>query len=93
MLYSEVVEVDCRVIPALPEKCQLRHDQLKWRRVDGITGEQFFVTKELEENKVSDALTEIKKKGINSIAVALAHSYACHEQEIAVGEVARKLGK
>lgn len=93
MLYSEVVEVDCRVIPVLPDKCKLGPDQFRWNKVDGITGEQFYVTKEMDDEEVSASLKKIKDKGIKSIAVALAHSYAYHEQEVRVGEIARKLGR
>lgn len=73
VLYKRVVEVRCRVIPALPGKCQLVKDS--WRKVKGSTGEDLFVMQELNEEKLKKDLLELKQSGIESIAVVLAHSY------------------
>lgn len=73
VLYKRVVEVRCRVVPALPGKCQLVKDS--WRKVKGSTGEDLFVTQELNEEKLKEDLLELKESGIESIAVVLAHSY------------------
>lgn len=61
------------MIPALPGKCQLVKDS--WRKVKGSTGEDLFVTQELNEDKLKEDLLELKQSGIESIAVVLAHSY------------------
>lgn len=73
VLYEKVVEVKCRVIPASAGKCQL--DNKKWRRVKGSTGEDLFVTRELDEEKLKLDLEELRRSGIESLAVVLAHSY------------------
>lgn len=73
VLYEKVVEVNCRVIPASAGKCQL--DNKKWRRVKGSTGEDLFVTRELDEEKLKLDLEELRRSGIESLAVVLAHSY------------------
>lgn len=73
VLYEKVVEVECRVIPASAGKCQL--DNKKWRRVKGSTGEDLFVTRELDEEKLKLDLEELRRSGIESLAVVLAHSY------------------
>ncbi|KAJ8938504.1 hypothetical protein NQ318_005168 [Aromia moschata] len=92
ILYSEVAELDCRVMPVLEGKCRLGSQAADWRIVEGKTGEKFYVTKELDEEEVRGSLAKIKQKGIESISVALAHSYAFHEHEVAVGKIAKELG-
>ncbi|XP_046471410.1 5-oxoprolinase isoform X1 [Neodiprion pinetum] len=92
VLYSEVVEVGCRVVPALPGKCQLGDVTRGWKRVKGTTGEEFLVMKELNEQKLKKDLEGLKKKGIESLAVVLAHSYSYAEHEIRVGELASEIG-
>jgi N-methylhydantoinase A/oxoprolinase/acetone carboxylase beta subunit len=72
ILYKNVVGVRCRVIPALPGKCELNKS---WRQVKGSTGEDLFVTQELDEIKLMNDLRELRNLKINSIAVVLAHSY------------------
>lgn len=81
VLYEEVVEVDCRVVPALPGQCLLKglgnQEWSQWRHVTGTTGEELLVCQELNEDTLRKDLTILKEKGINSIAVVLAHSYTC----------------
>lgn len=91
VLYKKVVEVKCRVIPALPGKCQMPCKD-SWRKVRGSTGEDLFVIQELDEGKLKEDLMDLKRSGIESIAVVLAHSYTYAEHEIRVGELARELG-
>jgi hypothetical protein len=74
VLYEEVVEVDSRVVPALPGRCLLK-EGLEWRHVIGTTGEELLVCQELNEDTLEKDLTILKEKGINSVAVVLAHSY------------------
>lgn len=76
MLYEEVVEVDCRVINLKCENC----DQTTsiWNNkpiVRGITGENILILKQIDEDALKKDLVLLKEKGINSIAVALMHSY------------------
>lgn len=92
MLYSEIVEVDCRVIPTLPGKCELKEQASKWRIVNGDTGEKMYITRELNRETLRNDLKQIKDKGIDSIAVALAHSYTYKYHELEVGDVAKELG-
>lgn len=46
----------------------------------------------IDENQVRTRLSEILKKGITSIAIVLAHSYACPVHEIIIGNIANELG-
>lgn len=92
-LYSEVVEIDCRVIPVLEGKCELGDEIKNWRIVQGNTGENFYITKELVKDDVKNSLLNLKDKGINSISVVLAHSYTYFEHELEVGKIAKELGR
>ncbi|XP_015124792.1 5-oxoprolinase [Diachasma alloeum] len=87
VLYSKVIEVKCRVVPALPGKCSLDHG--RWRKVKGSTGEDLFVIQELDEEALISDLERLKEDGIQSLAVILAHSYSFGEHERRVGELAK----
>lgn len=87
-LYEEVVEVNCRIIPAR-EDCEL---QSACGIVDGISNTKYLVTSELEVDVVKAKLQESHNRGIRSVAVALAHSYACPEHEMKIGEIAKQIG-
>ncbi|XP_022818304.1 5-oxoprolinase [Spodoptera litura] len=92
VLYTEVIEVDCRVIPALEDRCQMDKSGKNWKEVVGTTGEKMLVVKDLEEEKVKKDLQALKQKGIESIAVVLAHSYTYHDHEIRIGKIADEIG-
>ena len=93
MLYSEVIEVDCRVIPALEDRCQMDKTDKSWAEVVGTTGEKMLVIKDLDEAEVRKDLLALKKKGIQSVAVVLAHSYTYHDHEVRIGKIADELGE
>jgi len=76
VLYEEVIEVDCRVINLKCEKCE--HLTSIWNDkpiVRGVTGEDILILKQIDEAILKSDLMLLKSKGINSIAVALMHSY------------------
>lgn len=88
VLYTQVVEVDERVVLSHP-KCQLKHDV---RKVTSVTGDDLEVWKELDEEKLKRDLTEIRTANIDALAVILLNSYAYPDHEIKVAEVAKSLG-
>ncbi|KAH0569179.1 5-oxoprolinase [Cotesia glomerata] len=90
VLYSRVVEVKCRVVPSLPDKCSL--DNSNWRKVKGSTGEVLFVIQELDESALINDLKSLKEDGIESLAVVLAHSYTFTDHELKIGKIAREMG-
>lgn len=59
----------------------------------GETGEELYVTQELDVHKLKTDLQQLKETGIDSIAVALAHSYTFHEHEKQIEKVAQDLGE
>ncbi|KAK5647177.1 hypothetical protein RI129_002069 [Pyrocoelia pectoralis] len=92
ILYSEVVEVNCRVIPALIGKCELGEQSAEWKVVEGNMGEKLYVIKDLNRDEIRKDLERVKNTGINSIAVVLAHSYMYAEHEKEIGKIATELG-
>lgn len=72
VLYKEIIEVDCRVVPAMNGQCQMKHN---WPRVTGKTGEDLFIMKTLDKEALREDFIKLKAKGIKSIAVVLMHSY------------------
>ncbi|XP_008186368.1 5-oxoprolinase [Acyrthosiphon pisum] len=93
VLYEEVLEIDCRVINLKCEKC----DELTpiWSDkpiVQGVTGEDILILKQIDETALKNDLTLLRSKGINSIAVALMHSYTYNEHERTVGRIAKEVG-
>lgn len=88
-LYKKVVEVDCRIVPALEGVCELGSS---WRKMQGITETKFLEKSTLNEPSLIEDLKEILQSGITSIAVVLAHSYACPDHELRIGEIAKELG-
>lgn len=52
-----------------------------------------LIIKDLEEDVVRRELQELKKRGIESVAVVLAHSYTYHDHEVRIGKIAHEIGK
>lgn len=52
-----------------------------------------LVVKDVDEEAVRKDLKTIREKGIDSIAVVLAHSYTYREHELKIGKIARELGE
>ncbi|XP_045523846.1 5-oxoprolinase isoform X2 [Pieris brassicae] len=92
VLYKEVVEVDCRVIPSLEERCQIDRSKQNWKEVHGATGQKMLVIKDIDEEAVKKDLAALREKGIDSIAVVLAHSYNYRDHEVRIGKIASNLG-
>ena len=89
VLYEEVVEVEERLVLS-NNSCQL--DRSGWKATRGSTGEEMFISRDLEEEDLRQKLTRVKEKGINSIACVLMHSYMNSQHEERVGEMAASLG-
>ena len=89
VLYEEVIEVDERMI-LKNSVCEL--DKSDFRPTLGTTGEEMFVSCELMQKELEVKLKALKKRGIDSIACVLMHSYMNSEHEQMVGDMATKLG-
>ncbi|CAG9316615.1 unnamed protein product [Blepharisma stoltei] len=81
-LFSEVIEVNERVqIVSNPQNAEI-----------GTTGEYFNVITPLDTQQLTQDLENLKQKGIESIAICFAHSYAYRKHEIQAAEICRALG-
>jgi len=58
----------------------------------GVTGETVQILKPLDEEQLRTHLRAQRAKGINAVAVALAHSYTFREHEQRIAEIAREEG-
>lgn len=88
-LYTSVVEVDCRLVPAHEGLCELSHN---WPKLIGAGNSKFFESVPVDLEKIKNQLESILNSGITSIAIVLAHSYACPHHEIEIGKIAKELG-
>ncbi|EDW74349.1 uncharacterized protein Dwil_GK21431 [Drosophila willistoni] len=88
-LYQTVVEVDCRIVPQQPDRCQLKQN---WKILEGVAGTKYLELQPVDEASVRESLTVALKQGISSVSIVLAHSYACAEHEKQIGAIARELG-
>lgn len=90
VLPEAVVEVDERVVPCHPASDKDCFSDA--RLVEGVTGEEFRVIRELDVEKVRRDLERLKEKGYKSLSVALVHSYAYPEHERRIGQIAESMG-
>ncbi|KAJ1519393.1 hypothetical protein ONE63_004685 [Megalurothrips usitatus] len=92
VLYSEVLEIDGRVVPAQEDRCRLGEESRSWGRIVSTTGEKLLVAKEPDLEAIRPKLEELLRKGISSLAVVLMHSYMHKDHELAIGKLARDVG-
>lgn len=57
-----------------------------------MAGTKYLEVRPVDETAVRASLTAAREQGVSSVAVVLAHSYACPEHELRVGAIARELG-
>lgn len=61
------------------------------RRVQGVTGEEMIVLKEPDLSEIKTSLENMARKGIQSIAIVLAHSFSYNKHEKMIGDLAFSL--
>ncbi|XP_058825820.1 5-oxoprolinase [Topomyia yanbarensis] len=88
-LYQQVIEIDCRLVPAQHGICQLEHN---WTELQGASDSCYLEMDPIDEDQIRAKLVEVFDKGITSLAVVLAHSYACPTHELLVGAIADQIG-
>ena len=72
-LYEEVLEVDARVVTDRDD-CQMEISK-SWQREVSSTNEYLRIAKDLDLEKITKDLEQLRAKGIKSLAVVLLHSY------------------
>lgn len=94
-LYEAVVEIDERVTAEgfsedpEPQPIEVSSDK---DLILGKTGEPFRILKRPDLNTIKEDLEDLWEKGFRSLAVALMHSYAYPDHELAIGDLARSMG-
>ncbi|CAD7012331.1 unnamed protein product [Ceratitis capitata] len=88
-LYKTVVEISCRLVPEQADRCKLEHN---WPVLEGTSGAKYLEMQAVDVEAVRKSLQEVRQQGITSVAVVLAHSFACPVHELAVGKIAEELG-
>lgn len=58
----------------------------------GVSNSEYLEICGIDEQAVRRSLKEVLDNGITSLAIVLAHSFACPEHEIQVGAFAKELG-
>lgn len=58
----------------------------------GIGGTEYLEMEPINEESVRSVLDEIRAMGIRSVAIVLAHSYACPDHERRIGAIASEMG-
>uniref|UniRef100_A0AC34RIK5 5-oxoprolinase n=1 Tax=Panagrolaimus sp. JU765 TaxID=591449 RepID=A0AC34RIK5_9BILA len=88
MLYDEVYEVEERIYLDDPT-CEM---DLKFEQKVGLNGQKVIIAQEIDESKLCGNFEKAAEKGIQSIAVALLHSYIYPEHEKTVKRIALEHG-
>lgn len=63
-----------------------------WKVLRGVADSEYFEKSTINEAEVRECLQEVIEDGISSLAIVLAHSYACPDHEIQIGNIAKELG-
>jgi len=90
VIYKEVVEIDERIILGRDD-CELNFNDKQNCKI-GLTGEKVIIETPLNENQLINQLKRIKDQQINSLAIALMHSYTYPEHEQRIKAIAIRLG-
>lgn len=113
-LYKQVVEVDCRIVPAHRGLCQLGNlmhfyiilshgffqmifimiifTENEWQQLNGVSNSTYLEKNPIDEASIRSSLERVLADGITSLAIVLAHSFACPEHELRIGGIAKELG-
>lgn len=73
----------------LNDELRLDHN---WSSLTGVSSSEYLVKSGIDEESVRQSLKAVLDEGITSLAIVLAHSYACAEHENRIGRIARALG-
>lgn len=99
VLYSDVFEVQERVVPETCFDSELRQTNMHHPQPSGLagtavctSGEKILITKPLHVESVSAYLNHIYAEGYRSIAVCLMHSYVFPDHELQIRDLATKIG-
>ncbi len=94
-LYEKVIEVDERVTvegfteDPEPQKIEIASDP---QLVEGLSGEAIRILKKPDNDVIRRDLQALREEGYRDLAIALMHSYAYPNHEVAIADIARDMG-
>lgn len=97
LLYDEVVEISERITVEGFDEDSTRGQRPAVKEspglfVKGITGDILRIIRPLDEDEVREKLAVLKAKGIDTVAICLAHSYLYPAHEDRIAELAAEMG-
>ena len=97
LLYDEVIEISERITVEGFDEDVSKHKRPVVKEtpglfVKGTTGDILRIVRPLDEDEVREKLVAAKSKGIQAVAICLAHSYLYPNHEDRVGAIAAELG-
>ncbi|KAK1638592.1 Hydantoinase B/oxoprolinase-domain-containing protein [Colletotrichum phormii] len=97
LLYDEVVEISERLTVEAYDENAFKSSRTQPKEspglfVRGVTGDLLRVVRPLDEDEVRQKLLDVKSKGIETLAICLAHSYMYPAHESRVAKIASDLG-
>jgi 5-oxoprolinase (ATP-hydrolysing) len=97
LLYDEVVEVSERLTVEEFDEDINKDSRPALQEIPGVlvrgsTGDILRIIRPLDEDEVRQKLSAIKAKGIDTLAVCLAHSYLYPHHELRIAEMAVEMG-
>jgi len=93
LLYDHVCEISERIaFEGFTEDSRFGREDTPGTLVRGVTGDLLRILKPLDETEVRNKLGLIREKGIDTLAICLAHSYLYPNHELRVAEIAAELG-
>lgn len=63
-----------------------------WQQLTGVSDSAYLEKAPIDEDSIRSSLKRVLDEGITSLAIVLAHSFACPEHELRVGAIAKELG-
>ena len=88
-LFSTVLEIEERIRIIKSNENQA---EITGKIIKGITGDYFEILQEIDEKKLEVELIELKKSGVDSLAIVLMFSYAFPDHEQQIFSMAKKIG-
>lgn len=97
LLYDEVVEISERITVEGFDEDTTKDSRAPLKEttglfVQGITGDILRIICPLDETAVRQKLSDLRAKGIDAIAICLAHSYLYPKHEDRIAEIASEIG-
>ncbi|ORY63839.1 Hydantoinase B/oxoprolinase-domain-containing protein [Pseudomassariella vexata] len=97
LLYDEVIEISERITVEEFDEDITKDKRSPLKEIPGVlvkasTGDIMRIIRPLDEGEVREKLQKIQLKGIDTLAICLAHSYLYPNHELRIAEIAKEMG-